>query len=445
MSLTWSVLVCLCAADPAADVQAWPAFLGQGASAVQRDSLPLTWSPDKNIAWQSDLPGHGQSSPIVWGDRVFVTSVEGPDKDTCHVVAVSLADGKQLWKHSFATSDKVKNSLYVSRAAPTPVTDGKHVFCYFESGDIVALTLDGNQSWQRSLSADYGKFQNKFGLSASPLLVDDSLVILVDDEGPSYLIALNKSDGKTKWKTERTSRVSWSSPGLVQVGDTTQVVCSSAGSVDGYDAATGKPLWSYDEVGGNTSSTPREFTTATFLVGASAGREAERAELAKQSNLAMTIELINGKPEPKVLWKTEQATPTFGSPTVYAGHAYWVNRTGVVYCFDAKTGEPCYTERIKQSCWATPLGLGDRVYFFGKDGLTTVLRSGPKFEVLAENQLWDPASQKPDPAKAAAEDTDEKRKAAAMFSGATQYGVAAVSGSLLIRTGEKLYCLRMAP
>jgi outer membrane protein assembly factor BamB len=446
MSPSWWLLLCLCGAEPATNLPVWPAFLGHGASAVQPDSIPLTWSPNKNIAWTADLPGHGQSSPIIWGDRVFVTSVEGPEKDVCHVVALSLADGKRLWAHSFATSDKVKNSLFVSRAAPTPVTDGQHVFCYFESGDVIALTHDGMVAWKRSLSNDYGKFKNKFGLAASPLLTDDSIIILVDDEGPSYLIALQKSDGRTKWKTERASRVSWSSPGLVKVGDTTQVVCSSAGSVDGYDAATGKLLWTYDEVGGNTSSTPREFHPGTFLVGASTGREAERSELARQSNFAMTVELVDGKPTPKVLWRTEQATPTFGSPMVYAGHAYWVNRSGVVYCFDAKTGEPCYTQRIKQSCWATPLGIGDHVYFFGKDGLTTVLRSGPKFEVLAENELWDPSAPKPDAAKAAAEeDTEEKRKAAPMFAGATQYGVAAVTGSLLIRTGERLFCLRSAP
>lgn len=439
---TLCLLVSLCHAD---SPSAWPAFLGQGASAVTADSLPLTWAPNKNIAWQIDLPGDGQSSPIVWGDRVFVTAVEGPMKDTNHVLAFSLTDGKQLWKHSFESSDKIKTSLYVSRAAPTPVTDGKHVYAFFESGDLVCLSLDGQEQWRRSITSDYGKYQGNHGLGSSPIIADDSIVILFDHDGPSYLLAVHKADGKTKWKTDRTSRVSWSSPALVKVGDLQQIVCSSAGSVDGYDAATGKLQWSYEEVGGNTSSTPVPFADGSFLIGASAGREAERADLAKKSNLAMKIELRDGTTGPKVLWQTEQATPTFGSPVVYAGHAYWVNRTGVVYCLDATTGEACYTQRIKQPIWATPVGVGDRVYFFGKDGLTTVLRSGPKFEVLAENQLWDPASQKPDPAKGAAEDTEEKKKAAAMFSGSTQYGVAAVTGSLLIRTGEKLYCLRTKP
>jgi outer membrane protein assembly factor BamB len=439
---TLCLLLTLCHAE---SQPAWPAFLGQGSSAVQADSLPLTWTSEKNIAWQVDLPGHGQSSPIIWGDRVFVTAVEGPMKDTNHVLAFSLQDGKPLWKHSIDSSDKVKTSLYVSRAAPTPVTDGKHVFAFFESGDLVALTLDGKEQWKRSVSADYGKFKGNHGLGSSPVMTDDAVVVLIDHDGPSYLLAVNKQDGVTKWKTDRTSRVSWSSPALVKVGDTQQIVCSSSGTVDGYDAATGKLLWTYDEVGGNTSATPLPFADGSFLIGASAGREAERADLAKKSNLAMKIEMTGGVATPKVLWQTEQATPTFGSPVVYAGHAYWVNRSGVVYCLDAVTGEPRYTERIKQSCWATPLGVGDRIYFFGKDGQTTVIRSGPKFEVLAENQLWDPASQKPDPAKAAAEDTEEKRKAAATFSGSTQYGIAAVSGSLLIRTGEKLYCLRTKP
>ncbi|QDU31441.1 outer membrane biogenesis protein BamB [Anatilimnocola aggregata] len=441
---TLCVLLSLCTAE---SQPAWPAFLGQGASEVKPDSLPVTWSPAANIAWQTDLAGFGQSSPVIYGERVFVTAVEGPDKDICHLLALNLSDGKVQWKHSFDSSDKVKNSLYVSRAAPTPVTDDKHVFAFFESGDVVAVTHTGTEKWRKSLSSEFGKFQNKFGLAASPVMTDDSIVILVDDEGPSYLIALSKTDGKTKWKTDRTSRTSWSSPSLVEVAGAQHVVCSSSGTVDGYEAATGKLLWSYDEVGGNNKSTPRPYAPGSFLVGASASREAKATPGTdpKKSNFAMTIELVDGKPQPKVLWRTEQATPTFNSPVVYAGHAYWVNTQGVVFCLDATTGEARYTERLKQSCWATPLGVGDRLYFFGKDGVTSVLRTGPKFELLAENQLWDPAQLKVDPAKGAAEDTEEKREAAAMFSGPTQYGVAAVSGSLLIRTGDKLYCLRTNP
>lgn len=421
----------------------WPGFLGAGSEMINPTSIPLTWSPAKNIAWSAALAGHGQSSPVIWNDRAFVTAVEGPMKDTCHVIAFRLSDGQQLWKRSLAASDKAKESYFVSKAAPTPVTDGQAVYAFFESGDVVALALDGRELWRRSLSLDYGKFQNEFGLAASPVQTKDAVILLIDHEAPSYLVALNKADGTTLWKADRSGRKSWSSPAIVPVLGKPQVVCSSAGSVDGYDPVTGQLLWSFDDVAGNTAATPLPFADSRFLIGASPGREGgERSEGAKKSNGAAAVELVDGKLALKMLWRTEAVTPTFGSPVAYASHAYWVNRVGVVYCFDAETGQQRFAERTKQPCWATPLGVGDRLYLFGKDGITTVLKTGPNFEVLAENQLWDPATVKPDPAKAEAEDTEERRRSAAAFSGRTQYGVAAVEGTLLVRTGDVLYCLR---
>lgn len=469
-------LVLCCSVLLAADAQpaavAWPGFLGGGHVTVPANSLPLKWSPSENLAWQAKLPGYGQSSPVVVDGKVFVTAVEGPMKDTYFVLAYSLADGKPLWKHALESTNKAKSSNYISRAAPTPVADQRGVYAFFESGDVVGLSLAGKPLWSRSLADDYGKFKSEFGLGASPVQTEDAMIILADNDGPSYLIALSKKDGKTLWKTERSPRQSWSSPAIVTVAGQPQVVCSSSGSVDGYDPATGKLLWSFDDVAGNTSATPLPFAEGKFLVGASPGREGNaRAEGAKKSNLAATIETVAGKPALKVLWRQTGATPTFGSPIVYAGNAYWVNRAGVVYCFDAQTGEPHYTERTKQSVWATPLGVGDRLYLFGKDGLTTVLGAGPKFEILAENELWDPASVKvkaePAPAeggqtqpKAEAKTGDSKTeapKAASktgskqggaggggppMFGGRVQYGIAVADGSLLIRTGDILYCVR---
>jgi outer membrane protein assembly factor BamB len=440
-----NIVLLLMLAVTGADEQAnWPGFLAGGEPVrVKAESLPLAWSPTKNIAWQAPLAGIGQSSPVVWHGKIFVTSIEGPMKDVCHVTALQLTNGQTIWKHSFDSSDKVKDSNYVSRAAPTPVVDERGVYAFFESGDVAALSHDGRELWRRSLSADYGKFVNEFGLAASPVQTTDAVILLVDHEAPSYLIALSKADGSTLWKTDRTGRRSWSSPSLVPVEGKQQIVCSSTGSVDGYDPATGKLLWSFTEVAGNTSATPLSYAEGKFLVGASQGRQAgDRAEGAKKSNLAATIEIKDGEPSLKVLWRTEDATPSFGSPVVYRGHAYWVNRVGVIYCFDAETGEQRFVERTKQSCWATPLGIGEYVYFFGKDGVTTVLRTGPKFQIVAENELWDPAAVKPDPAKIAREETEERRKAAAMFSGPVQYGVAAVGTSLLVRTGETLYCLK---
>ena len=186
---------------------------------------------------------------------------------------------------------------------------------------------------------------------------------------------------------------------LVPVAGKQQVVCSSTGSVDGYDPAT-------ESCCGRLMRSPAilrrrrcRLRKGNFWSARCKVARPGTAEGAKKSNLAAAIEIQEGKATLKVLWRTEEATPSFGSPVVYRGHAYWVNRVGVIYCYDAETGEQRFVERTKQSCWATPLGVGDYVYFFGKDGLTTVLKAGPKFEVVAENELWDPAAVKPDPAK----------------------------------------------
>ncbi len=420
----------------------WPAFLGAGSTTPSADNIPLTWSPTEAIAWQSPIPGHGQSSPVVWGKRVFVSTVEGPKKDACIVMAFSLIDGTTLWSYSLDNSDPVENSVYVSRAAPTPVVDADRLIVFFESGDLVALDHDGKELWKRSLSQDYGKFQNKFGLSGSPVQTQENIFILVDDEGPSYLVAIDKQTGKTVWKQDRMPRNSWSSPGLVKVGTTEQVVVSSDGTVDGYDALTGKLEWTFSEVGGNTGTSPYDLGDGRFFVAASAGRDGANTQLAKKSNFLMQVQQDGNGFRGVPLWNSDEATPSWASPIAHQGCAYWVNRVGVVYCLDLATGKVHYKERTKQSCWATPVGIGDRVYFFGKDGVTTVLAAGPEFKVLAENVLWDPDAIEPDPKAGANEPTEERQRAAAMFSGPTVYGVAIADGSIVVRTGDKLYCIR---
>lgn len=499
--------------------QQWPGFLGAGASAVDPRTIPLQWSPTENIAWKTKLPGRGQSSPVIWNDKVFVTSIDGAMKDRCFVTALDLADGHELWQHSVEASQKVRSNYFQSRSAPTPVVDADRVYAFFETGNIVALTHDGKPVWSRSLTQDFGDFETNIGLAASLLQTNDSVIVLADHEGPSYLAALDKSTGKTRWKTDRDSRKSYASPSLVPVGEASQIVVSSDGTVDGYDPATGKLLWSFDEVGGNTSTTPLPIGNGRFLVSASPGMHGEREAAARKSNLVMQIEQTADGFQPKILWQTE-TMPSFASPIVHQGHAYWVNRAGVIFCYDAETGKQLFTQRA-QVCWQTPIGIGDRVYFFGKDGLTTVLSAGPEAKVLAENQLWDPekmgsanlpgmggrgsrdsqhnghtgdrgtrpeSSQpttgQPDDAKlspkqpeASARDTNQpatsardgvaksaptggrpaeagvnsggrpseaemRKQGENRFADPVQYGVAIVNGSLLIRTGEYVFCVR---
>lgn len=404
----------------------WPAFLGGQERTKIEAEVPSQWSPESNIIWKAELAGYGQSSPVVVGDKIYLTSVEGPMKETNLVLCHSLTDGSELWKYELKNSLPVKNDEYTSRAAPTVAADDQGVYAFFESGDTVALAPDGKLLWERHLMDDYGQYVGRFGLGGSIAQLEDSIVILADNEGPSYILALDKESGETLWKTDRTSRTSWSSPMVLVVDGQPQIVVSSAGSVDGYSAADGNLLWSMDDVGGNTVATPVPFGEGKFLVGAAPGRNGEDTEGSRRSNMAVQVVKTDDGFEPKVLWRNEKATSSFGSPIVHDGKAYYVNRAGAVYCIDAETGETDYTARIEESTWATPLGVGDRVYFFGQKGATTVLATGSEHKELAVNRLWEAEADGGGPGG---------------FQGQIQYGVAVTDKGLIVRTGSAIYCI----
>ena len=425
----------------AEDLQ-WPSFLGAGKSFVKESSLPITWGVKQNKAWEKELPGHGQSSPIIFGNHIFLTAVSGDMKDVNHVVKFNLKTGSQEWIFSKPTSNKAKNSVYISRAAPTPTVDKDGLYAFFESGDLLGISFSGKELWSRCLTDTYGPIQSEFGIASSPTQHEDKLFVLVDNDAKSYLIALSKKDGQTLWCSTRESRVSWSSPTIVTLDNKKQIICSSAGSVDSYDIEDGSLLWSYEQISGNTVTTPIDYGMNAILIGASAGRDGGNAREAQKSNMVLTAAHIDGSWKAKKIWAAEKATSSFGSPIYSDGYVYWVNRAGVVFCHDLKTGELCYSERLSQSCWATPLAVGNRIYFFGKNGLTDVIETGPQFKLLSTNELWDSEDENID-SKLITSETDEERKASArMFAGRIQYGIAAVTGSLVIRTGDKLFCIR---
>lgn len=383
--------VCI-GAEPSAKTATaiWPAFHGVGASTIDPESVPLKWSHNENIAWQTKLPGRGQSSPVIWGNRIFVTVIEGLMKDRCHIVAMNLNTGTIEWTSTVDSLQKNRSNYFQSRSAPTPLVDASGVYAFFETGVLVAVSHDGKPLWKRNLTEDYGAFESTIGLASSPVQTADAIVLLIDHEGPSYIASFDKLTGATKWKTDRDSRTSYSSPNLVPVDGGQHVVCSSAGSLDGYDPQSGRHLWTLDGVGGNRSATPLVAGDGRFVIAASPGMHGENEAEARKSNGVVEIKRKGDEWEAQVVWRTEEAMPQFNSPLIHNGLAYWVNRAGVVFCYDAKTGEKHYAKRIGQGCWTTPVGLRDRVYIFGKDGLTTVIATKPEFELLAENQLWDP-------------------------------------------------------
>lgn len=440
--------------------QTWPGFRGDGSSTSTAKSLPLKWSPTENLAWRTPLPGYGQSSPVIWGDRAFVTAVDGDQKEKLFVIAVDLKSGNLIWKRDFSASQTGKNNPMMSRAAPTPVVDKDAIYAFFESGDVVALTHDGEVKWERSLTKDYGAFKNNHGVGSSPTQTDNAVIILIDDLGPSYLVALDKATGKNLWKADRKSRASWTSPVVAKIDGKPAILVSSSGTLDAYDATIGKELASLDGLVGNNIPSP---AVSGDLVVLGAGENRMKPDLAAsaKSNCCVRLTLKDEKFSFEPVWYGKKAICQHASPLVHRGYAYFVTKTGIVHCVDLKTGEETYAERLDNQCWATPVGAGDYVYFFGKDGITTVIKAGPDFEKVATNNFWSAAdfAKRRDEAKKKAAATlpkppegkgpgggpplPKEELEATRYSavGDVVYGVAAVNGTFVVRTGTELICV----
>jgi len=400
----------------------WPAFRGTGDGVTPAANLPLEWAPDKNIAWKADLPGYGQSAPVVWGDTVYLTAVAGDNREKAYLLAIDATTGKEKWRHEFEAAQKAKWSYTISRGAPTPCVDAAGVYAFFEGGNLVARTHDNKPRWERSLVADYGEFKGNHGVGSSPAQTADTLILLIDHAGPCYLLAVEKATGKTKWKTDRVGKMSWTSPVVTTQGGKPVVVASSNGSVAGYAADTGKELWRVDDVAGNTIPSASVLGDVV-LVGAGVSRGKEPAKAAK-SNCCLTLTAAGVA----VKWAAKPGLASYATPLAHQGVAYFVNDVGVVTGFDLATGKELFSERTAGPCWASPVAAGDRVYFFGKGGTTTVLKAGKTFDVLATNKLW------ADMPKAKAEDKDGYGGTAPVL-----YGIAATDGAFFVRTGPALY------
>ncbi|MEM7014269.1 MAG: PQQ-binding-like beta-propeller repeat protein [Verrucomicrobiota bacterium] len=376
----------------------WPSFRGDGTSRSNVDDLPLTWSDTENLAWAVDLPGYGQSSPVIWDDRVFVTSTEGAKKEQGVVLCYALEDGKLLWSKAIDSAVQIEASNMVSRGAPTAAVDADAVYAFFESGDVVAYSHDGEQIWKRDLIADYGKFGGMHGIGSSLAQNDEAVFVLAEHDGPSYLLALDKKDGKNLWKIDREKRVSWSSP----IVSEDRIYISSNGVVESRNAADGAEIWKQDGVEGNNVPSPSLSADGELIaIGSSAPQ------------MSRIVNADSGE----TVW-SPRVTSSFGSPLVAEGLAYFVNRAGALQCVDLESGELRWETRLSESTWATPLAAAGRIYCFCKNGTTVVLEAGgaePK--VIAENTLTALQNDK-------------------------VYGYAISEGSIVARAGSKLICIR---
>jgi len=384
--------------------EVWSGFRGTGNSHTTAKNLPVYWSATEGIRWIGKIDGYGQSSPVVWHNHVIVTSVKGKMKETIQVHCFDLSTGKQRWLKTFEASQQIESSNYVTRAAPTPVVDASGIYTFFESGDLIALDHKGNTRWTRSLTREYGEFKGNHGVGSSLAQTNDAIIVLIDHSGPSYLLSLDKKTGKNNWKTDRPERVSWSSPVVTHGGDQQMIITSCKGSVEAYDAKEGRQLWTVTGLTRNTVASPT-VAEDRILIGSSVA----------SSSVAIKRGGSGDVTKSHVLWSAEKGSSSFGSPLVIGDRAYYVNKAGVARCINMADGKSKWTLRLSGSCWASPVATADHIYFFTKDGATVVIdASGDEPEVESECEI---------PVEGIV------------------YGVAAVDGAWLIRTGDRLVCV----
>ncbi|MEM9556084.1 MAG: PQQ-binding-like beta-propeller repeat protein [Acidobacteriota bacterium] len=377
----------------------WPGYRGaNGNGYAPSERLPTRWSLEDGVEWTVALPGYGQSAPVVWDNQVFVTSVEGDEKETSIVSALDAETGEVRWRRRFDGSQRIPNTEMYSRAAPTPVVDDNQLYVFFETGDVIVLDHSGETLWRRTLTSEFGEFQGNHGVASSPVLAGDSLIVQVTHEGPSYFLALDRADGSVRWKADREPGVAWTTPLVVLGDDGYEIVSSAAGRVEALDAATGESLWSIDGIEKNNVPSP---TLADDLLVVASSDPSHNQALRRAEGGGV-----------EVVWRAEGIASGFGSPIRFDDTVLITNRKGVVAALDLETGEVRWRHRLPESVWATPVVAGDRAYFFTKKGETVVLRVGEtEPEILATNSL--PTEQ-------------------------TVYGVAAVEDAFLVRSGDEL-------
>lgn len=360
----------------AADWPAWRGPLGNGVTSEK--NLPEKWSDTDNVRWKSALPGVGVGTPAIVGDRVFVTASDGRQNERLHVLCLDARTGKQLW-HSRLFGSAIPESEYSpgGMAASSPISNGKYVFALFGTADLVCLDFDGKPVWVRSLGDEYGTFRNRWGMSSSPLLVDDTVVVQVDHWGQSYLLAVDVATGKNRWRTERDTQVNWTSPVMAMVKGKPQIVASGTNLVKGYDGTNGKELWTVK--GMQQQCIPTPIVDGEFVYAVS-GRKGNSLKIRLDG---ATGDLTNTH----VVWRKPRGAPFTPSGVVYDGRYYLIDDDGLGTCLDAKTGDLLWQERMGGHYRASMSAGDGKVFFTNMEGVVTVVQASDEFAVIEKNKL----------------------------------------------------------
>ena len=401
--------------------QNWPGWRGPTGDGISTEKeLPTSWSPTENIGWKSPIAGDGHSSPIIWENRVFLTT-SLTEKNERRLLCLNRLDGKTLWDRVVLNTRPESIHRLNSRASGTPTTDGTHVYVTFllAKGEeiiapnvgsermitpgriiVAAYDFEGNEQWK----TDVGAFVSSHGFNTCPVLFEDLVIINGDHDGDAYLVALDAKTGKECWRTMRENKTrSYVTPIIREIGNRTQMILSGSLCVASYDPSTGKRHWILDG--------PTEQFVASMVYNGEhvfvTGGYPQKHILAIDPNGTGNVT------DTHITWRTNRGAAYVPSPIVSGNHLLVVADSGVAICFDAKTGDRHWRERLDGGHSPSPVLANGIVYCVSDQGVATVFRLGDTFELIAKNDLAESVSSSP----------------------------AISQGQLFIRTHQALYCI----
>ena len=386
----------------------WPGWRGpRGDGSSAEPNVPTQWSATNNIAWVSDIPGHGHGSPIVWDDRIFLLTAVTQQQERC-LACLDRIKGKLLWQRTVVTAPLERKHMLNSFASSTPVTDGKLVYCTFlDQSNMVVAAYDfaGQQQWL----VRPGVFTSKHGFCSSPVLFKDKVIINGDHDGDSYIVALDRATGQTLWKIPREHHTrSYCTPLIRELAGKTQLILSGDMTVASYDPATGARHWIIQG--------PTEQMVASLVYNEKANLLFYTGGFPELHILAIKPDGTGNVTKTHIAWRTMKGAGYVPSPVSIGDYFVNVTDLGTLTCFQASDGTIQWSERLgsEHASLVTANGL---VYALADSGLTTILKPGPTYQVVAQNDLG------------------EKCFASPVISG----------GQIFLRSDKHLFCIGARP
>jgi len=375
----------------------WPQWRGpQNDGISPAKNAPSKWSESENIAWKVDLPGPAGSTPVVWGERIFLTSTYNDGV----VLACYSTDGKPLWRRPITQGNKSVRGDEGNTASPSPSTDGQHVFAMAD-GDLRAFTVEGDEVWHVDLESRYGQFRIAFGMTSTPVLDDGRLYLQMIHSGGAWVVALDAKTGKEIWKHERKSdgraecEHSYASP-VMWYGDGGKFLVTHGNDYAiGHDVKDGKELWRVGDLNPKSSYN----STLRFVASPAVSPNLIVVPSAKRRDI------VGVKPDAKGYvdrghkfeqWRMSNKTPDVPSPLIHDGLVYICSEGGELTVADAKTGEVYYEERLHRNRYrASPVYADGKIYCTARDGVVTVVQAGKQYKFIAENKVGDQVAASP--------------------------------------------------